>query len=88
MRHRRGYPGGYQRRCRKLRAISSLINHDLVAVAHLAVHVVDASHVAPHVTWGTSPDQVVAIDGHVPDPLQSDEGAQRRSAEQALRYTG
>jgi 3-isopropylmalate/(R)-2-methylmalate dehydratase large subunit len=51
-------------------------------------HRFDASHVAPHVTWGTSPDHVVAIDGHVPDPLQSDEGAQRRSTEQALRYTG
>jgi 3-isopropylmalate/(R)-2-methylmalate dehydratase large subunit len=51
-------------------------------------HSFDASQVAPHVTWGTSPDQVIAIDSRVPDPLQSAEGPQRRSTEQALRYTG
>jgi 3-isopropylmalate/(R)-2-methylmalate dehydratase large subunit len=50
-------------------------------------HRFDARHVAPHVTWGTSPDQVIAVDGHVPDPLQSPNGAQRRNTEQALRYT-
>jgi 3-isopropylmalate/(R)-2-methylmalate dehydratase large subunit len=51
-------------------------------------HSIDASQVAPHVTWGTSPDQVIAIEGRVPDPLQSAEGPQRRSTERALRYTG
>ncbi len=47
-------------------------------------HRFDASHVAPHVTWGTSPDQAVPIDGAVPPA----EGAQRASIEQAMRYTG
>ena len=28
----------------------------------------DAADVAPTVTWGTSPDQAVAVDGRVPDP--------------------
>ncbi|WP_349742823.1 3-isopropylmalate dehydratase large subunit [Roseateles cavernae] len=46
-------------------------------------HCFDAGAVLPHVSWGTSPDQVVAIDARVPYP----EGAQRRSTEQALRYT-
>jgi len=51
-------------------------------------HQFDASDVAPHVTWGTSPDQVIAVDGVVPDPGLQADGAQRRSTEQALRYTG
>ena len=47
-----------------------------------AEHRFDASDVAPHVTWGTSPDQVIPIDGRVP-AAQGD-----GSADQALRYTG
>ncbi len=49
-------------------------------------HVFDASHIEPHVTWGTSPDQVLPISGAIPYPesLGSD---MRRSAEQALKYT-
>ncbi|MEQ1685166.1 MAG: 3-isopropylmalate dehydratase large subunit [Burkholderiaceae bacterium] len=62
--------------------------HSDTEAAFEVEHRFDASHVAPHVTWGTSPDQVIAVDGLVPDPLQSEEGPQRRSTEQALRYTG
>ncbi|QPF74531.1 3-isopropylmalate dehydratase large subunit [Roseateles sp. DAIF2] len=51
-------------------------------------HRFDAAAVAPHVSWGTSPDQVLPIDGRVPDPAALAEGPERRSAEQALRYTG
>ncbi|GAA5234811.1 3-isopropylmalate dehydratase large subunit [Verticiella sediminum] len=47
-------------------------------------HRFDAAQVAPYVTWGTSPDQAVAVDGVVP----AAEGAQRTSIEQAQRYTG
>jgi 3-isopropylmalate/(R)-2-methylmalate dehydratase large subunit len=47
-------------------------------------HRFDAADVAPYVTWGTSPDQAIPIDGHVPEP----DGAARGSTEQALRYTG
>ncbi|MET0517871.1 MAG: 3-isopropylmalate dehydratase large subunit [Burkholderiaceae bacterium] len=46
-------------------------------------HRFDASAVAPHVSWGTSPDQVLPIDGRVPQP----DGPQALSTEQALRYT-
>lgn len=52
-----------------------------------AEHGFDAGEVAPFVTWGTSPDQAVAVDGQVPDPQQMAEGVQRSSAQQALRYT-
>ncbi len=51
-------------------------------------HRFDASDVPPHVTWGTSPDQVAPIGGAVPDPETQAAGPLRRSTEQALRYTG
>jgi 3-isopropylmalate/(R)-2-methylmalate dehydratase large subunit len=50
-------------------------------------HRFDATHVAPQVTWGTSPDQVVAIDGCIPQLDELPEGPERRSADRALRYT-
>lgn len=50
-------------------------------------HLFDAPAIAPQVTWGTSPDQVVAIDGHVPRPEEVPEGPERSSAERALHYT-
>jgi 3-isopropylmalate/(R)-2-methylmalate dehydratase large subunit len=48
----------------------------------------DASTLRPHVTWGTNPGQVAAIDGIVPDPDSfADEGA-REAAVRALQYMG
>lgn len=47
----------------------------------------DASDVSPQVTWGTSPDQVVAIDERIPELDEFPEGPARRSAERALHYT-
>lgn len=52
-----------------------------------AEYTFDASHVEPHVTWGTSPDQVLPISGSIPFP-DSLSNEMRRSAEQALKYTG
>ncbi len=49
-------------------------------------HRFDATHVEPHVTWGTSPDQVVAISGKIPAPDQV-APEHKRSTEQALAYT-
>ena len=51
-------------------------------------HRLDAAGVAPFVTWGTSPDQAVAVTGTVPLPQSLPDSVQRASAEQALRYTG
>ncbi len=48
----------------------------------------DAAELAPFVTWGTSPDQAVAINDRVPMLDSLPPGVQRRAAEQALRYTG
>ncbi len=47
-----------------------------------------ATDIAPNVTWGTSPDEVVAITGSVPDPDSFDEPGQRAAATKALAYMG
>ena len=49
---------------------------------------IDLSNLAPHVSWGTSPDQCVPINVPVPDPTHIDSPAQRREAEKALAYMG
>lgn len=46
----------------------------------------DAGQVAPQVTWGTSPDQVAGIDGHIPALDTIAEGPGRSSAQRALKY--
>lgn len=51
-------------------------------------HVFLADEVAPHVTWGTSPDQVIPINGHIPQIKPQDDEAFLRSTERALTYTG
>jgi 3-isopropylmalate/(R)-2-methylmalate dehydratase large subunit len=51
------------------------------------VLVLEASRVAPLVTWGTRPDMVVPVTGAVPDPGAL-AGAARVSYEQALAYMG
>jgi len=50
-------------------------------------HRFDAGEVAPQVTWGTSPDQVIEVDARVPRPEELPGGVERGSAERALRYT-
>lgn len=44
--------------------------------------------IEPMVTWGTSPDQVVAVTGVVPDPDGGATPARRRDAARALAYMG
>jgi 3-isopropylmalate/(R)-2-methylmalate dehydratase large subunit len=48
---------------------------------------VDGSSIAPMVTWGTSPDAALPIDGRVPDPERLS-GAARAAATSALEYMG
>jgi 3-isopropylmalate/(R)-2-methylmalate dehydratase large subunit len=47
---------------------------------------VDASGIAPCVTWGTNPGMVVSITGSVPDPSESRSEAERHAVERALEY--
>jgi 3-isopropylmalate/(R)-2-methylmalate dehydratase large subunit len=52
------------------------------------VHTFDAADVAPYVSWGTSPDQAVAVSGHIPLPEQVNDPIARAAMAQALDYTG
>ncbi|MGE0798255.1 MAG: 3-isopropylmalate dehydratase large subunit [Lautropia sp.] len=47
---------------------------------------IDCSRLAPQVTWGTSPQQVVGIGMRVPDPADAADSETRALAERALRY--
>jgi 3-isopropylmalate/(R)-2-methylmalate dehydratase large subunit len=48
----------------------------------------DTSALAPFVTWGTSPGQVVPVTGRVPDPTDARDENERRSTARALEYMG
>ncbi|MDQ8755556.1 3-isopropylmalate dehydratase large subunit [Sphingosinicella sp. LHD-64] len=48
----------------------------------------DAGTIAPNVTWGTSPEDVVPITGAVPDPESFDDPAKREAARKSLAYMG
>ena len=50
--------------------------------------VLDAAAIAPTVTWGTSPEDVVAVTGCVPAPESFDTPDKRASAVRALEYMG
>ena len=53
-----------------------------------AVVTLDASALTPQVTWGTSPEMVVSIEGRVPDPDKEKDAARRDGIERALAYMG
>jgi len=53
-----------------------------------AVIEIDASQIVPQVTWGTSPEMVLGIDAHVPDPDKEKDPNQRGAMERALVYMG
>ena len=48
----------------------------------------DASKLMPQVTWGTSPEMVVAVDSTVPDPESFAEPVKRDGVKAALAYMG
>ncbi len=50
--------------------------------------VLDASEIAPHVSWGTNPSQVAPLSGAVPDPNSFAESSSRDAARRALDYMG
>ncbi|MEF8734311.1 MAG: 3-isopropylmalate dehydratase large subunit [Candidatus Accumulibacter meliphilus] len=47
-----------------------------------------AEDIQPQVSWGTSPEMVVAIDARVPDPAQEPDPVKREGMERALVYMG
>jgi 3-isopropylmalate/(R)-2-methylmalate dehydratase large subunit len=50
--------------------------------------VIDATDIAPSLTWGTSPEDVVAITDVVPDPDSFDDPSKRVAARKSLDYMG
>ena len=53
-----------------------------------AVVELDASRIVPQVTWGTSPEMVLGIDGQTPDPDKEKDDVKRDAIERALTYMG
>ena len=47
-----------------------------------------AEDILPQVSWGTSPEMVLAVDQNVPDPAREADPVKRDSIERALRYMG
>src|ERR1043166_3438479 len=50
--------------------------------------VLKAEEIAPQVTWGTNPQDVLPIDGKIPDPASVPEEAKRESMRRSLAYMG
>ena len=49
---------------------------------------IDVADIVPQVTWGTSPQDVVAIDGRIPDPAEEADDGKRAAIERSLAYMG
>ncbi|MEC7592546.1 MAG: 3-isopropylmalate dehydratase large subunit [Pseudomonadota bacterium] len=49
---------------------------------------IDVAEIVPQVTWGTSPQDVVAIDGRIPDPAEEADEGKRAAIERSLAYMG
>ena len=47
-----------------------------------------AEDIAPTVTWGTSPEDAIAINGVVPDPTKEKDPSKRAKIERAIEYMG
>jgi len=48
----------------------------------------DAATIKPQVSWGTSPEMVVDVDGVVPDPAAESDETKRAGMQRALEYMG
>jgi 3-isopropylmalate/(R)-2-methylmalate dehydratase large subunit len=46
----------------------------------------DAAATPPLVSWGTSPDQIVAVDERIPDPAEETDATRRSGMQRALEY--
>jgi 3-isopropylmalate/(R)-2-methylmalate dehydratase large subunit len=53
-----------------------------------AVVHIDAAAIQPQVTWGTSPEMVLPVDGIVPDPDQEKDPTKAEGMRRALQYMG
>ena len=49
---------------------------------------IDVGTIIPQITWGTSPEHVLGVDGRIPDPADIADPARRGAIEIALDYMG
>ena len=49
---------------------------------------IDVAAIAPQITWGTSPEHVIAVDQRIPDPGKIADPSRRGGMEAALDYMG
>ena len=49
---------------------------------------IDANNLTPIVSWGSSPEDVIAVTGEVPDPTLIEDDNKRASKQRALEYMG
>jgi 3-isopropylmalate/(R)-2-methylmalate dehydratase large subunit len=49
---------------------------------------IDVARIVPQITWGTSPEHVVGVDGRIPDPAAVADGDRRNALQAALEYMG
>ncbi len=59
-----------------------------VGAVYDKVVVIDAADIAPCVTWGTSPEDVLPITGVVPDPMSFADPSKQIAAQKSLDYMG
>jgi 3-isopropylmalate/(R)-2-methylmalate dehydratase large subunit len=53
-----------------------------------AEHTIRVDAVAPQITWGTSPQDVIPVTGRIPDPSAETDAEKRRGMQAALDYMG
>ena len=53
-----------------------------------AEHTIHVPRIAPQITWGTSPQDVIDVSGRIPDPAQEADSERRKNMEAALKYMG
>jgi 3-isopropylmalate/(R)-2-methylmalate dehydratase large subunit len=63
------------------------LRSDADAVFEKVVHI-DAGRIRPQITWGTSPEQVMAVTDRVPNPADYSAPEQQRNIANALKYMG
>jgi 3-isopropylmalate/(R)-2-methylmalate dehydratase large subunit len=56
--------------------------------AYDKVVTIDAADIAPSVTWGTSPEDVLPITGSIPDPASFTDPSKQVAAQKSLDYMG
>ncbi len=60
--------------------------HTDAGASYDRVDVFRAADIAPQVTWGTNPGQVVGVEAQVPDPVQCGDESEQQSAQKAIEY--